>query len=108
MKQERDIAGTLTDGVVHTVESAVSATDSLVSKTEAYVDVQVERNRRVLRRHPFLFGFLGTFGIVAVGTGFQDLVHTVPVLRENPLYILAFGTVLLFATGALYRRLQNG
>tara|TARA_B100001179_G_C18581412_1_gene400133 strand:- start:389 stop:691 length:303 start_codon:yes stop_codon:yes gene_type:complete len=62
--------------------------------------------KNVIERFPFLFLGLSTFGGVAVFYGFEKIIDRTPYLADNPLGILLAGFVILFLTGALYRKLK--
>jgi hypothetical protein len=66
----------------------------------------VHYRQSVLQRFPFLIIGLSTFGLVAVLYGFEKIIDSIPVLADNPLYVLAVGLLSLAITGTLYKKLQ--
>jgi len=95
----------VTNGVTKGTEAVIRKTEGAVVKTEKVLDKEIEYNRRVLEKHPFLFGFLGTFGSVAVVTGFEGVIERIQYVNDNPAIVMFLGLFILFMTGALYKRL---
>jgi len=108
MHKHESIVEQVSEGMTESVHTVTHAAATIADATNRLLKIQTEHNRRVWERHPFMFGLLGTFGIVTLGTGFQDLVHTIPLLKDNPIILIVVGVIVLFFTGALYKRLQQG
>ena len=60
----------------------------------------------VLERHPIVFGFLATFGLVATYYGIEKMIDQVPYLADRPWLIFTVGVAVLVFTGALYKKLN--
>jgi len=79
----------------------------LAKSIEKSIEKKLKRDKKALQRHPVLFGFLGTFGLVAVFVGLEEIIRQIPYLYNNPYMLTLFGVIILFFTGALYRLLEG-
>lgn len=57
-------------------------------------------------KFPLLFVLLSSFGLVATFYGFEKVIDSVPILQNNPIWILAVGLLALWITGSLYKKLS--
>ncbi len=63
--------------------------------------------RPVLNKYPLLFAFLLTFSIAAILHGFELITDEIPLLKDNPIFLVLGGSFLLFITGTLYKKLEK-
>lgn len=63
--------------------------------------------RPILRRYPFLFAFLITFGVAAILDGLRFFFEKFEFLKENPFVLISIGVVILLLTGTLYKKLEK-
>lgn len=63
--------------------------------------------RPILRRYPFLFAFLITFGVAAIFDGLRFFFDQFEFLKENPFVLISIGVVILLLTGTLYKKLEK-
>lgn len=61
--------------------------------------------KSALRRFPIFFTLVTTFGAAAVFVGFERMLESIPIMRDNPLLILLCGISVLVLTGTLYKKL---
>lgn len=66
-----------------------------------------ERGRAVFNRYPLSFALLVVFGATMVSQGIKDLLLKWDFFKNQPLYMLLFGIVILVVTGTLYKKLQK-
>ncbi len=74
------------------------------NKTKTLKQLARQRNR-FLARFPLVFIILGTFGVVSIYYGLQNLLERITFLANNPVIALAAGTIILLLTGTLYKKL---
>ena len=90
------------------VRKAAQVPLAATAKTKQGISKVVAKQRQaVFERWPLLFTLLATFGLVAILYGFEGIIDTIPLLRENPLMMLVVGVAVLGFTGTLYKRLSN-
>lgn len=84
-------------------ETVVKEVDG-VAKTVEHTTVKFRKS--VLERFPFLIIGLSTFGLVAVLYSFEQVLDSIPLLANNPVYVFTLGIIALAITGQLYKKLQ--
>lgn len=83
-----------------------AAKNSNLVEIEDHVLHELIRERNTaLKKFPFLFALLGSFGLVATFYGFEHLIDQSEFLVENPLILLIIGITCLALTGSLYKKL---
>lgn len=81
--------------------------EHLIDKLEKTIERKMRGDKNAIQKHPFLFGILGTFGLVSVIVGLEGIIAQIPYLHNNPYILTFFGIILLFSTGAIYRLLEG-
>ena len=61
----------------------------------------------VLRRYPFLFALLLTFGVSAILEGLRFFLDEIDFFKQNPLILILIGIGILLFTGTLYKKLER-
>lgn len=69
-------------------------------------DMADEHGRHTFQKYPLTFSFLGAFGFAAIIYGFNKSVEQVQFFKENPLFVLVSGIIILLITGRLYKKLS--
>jgi hypothetical protein len=75
--------------------------------TEEVNEMMMVRSKSVFTRYPLTFALLILFGVVAVGEGAKGILEQIPFFANSPLYLLAFGLIILIVTGTLYKKLDK-
>lgn len=60
----------------------------------------------VLKRYPFLFGFLVVFGVAATLHGFELFTDSIDLFVRHPTILILIGALALTITGKLYQNLK--
>lgn len=81
--------------------------EDILKHIEKTIDKKLRGDRKSIRKHPILFGILGTFGMVSVVIGLEGIITQIPYLHNNPYILVIFGVIILFFTGAIYRLLEG-
>lgn len=88
------------------ITSVLTTTKKTLDGVERDVDLAIDPVRQsVLKRFPYLFLFLVTFGVAATFFGIERFIIEVSWLNDKPLLIFTLGVATLFATGTLYKKL---
>lgn len=87
-----------------TIETKVVREVEGVTKTLERQALQYRQS--VFERFPFLIIGLSTFGLVAVLYAFEKIIDSIPLLANNPIYVMLVGLLALGITGTLYKKLQ--
>lgn len=80
--------------------------EELIKNIEKAIDRRMKKDDKAIHKHPIIFGFLGTVGLVAVFVGLEEMIRQIPYLYNNPYVLTLLGVVILFFTGALYKILE--
>lgn len=79
---------------------------NLITELEHDVANELRRERKVVADHfPLGFALAGAFGGSMLFAGVNGIIQTIPWLKENPIYMLIGGFLILAATGTLYKKL---
>lgn len=70
-------------------------------------DTAGKYTRPILRRYPFLFAFLLTFGAAAILEGLRFFLEKIEFFKNNPFILILIGISIFIFTGTLYKKLEK-
>lgn len=73
---------------------------------EKVINKMIDQRAKAETRFPLLVGLLVTFGFVCTLYGFEKLIDKVDLFVDKPWILLATGVLVLFVTGAAYKKLS--
>lgn len=73
---------------------------------ERFIKKVVDERSRVETRFPLIFGSFITFGFVSTLYGFEKIIDRIDLFANNPWILLVNGLLILFVTGAAYKKLN--
>ena len=92
----------MNDETKHPLSDQLKTLEGSISK----LGQQVTQERdSVFEKFPILFLLFSSFGLVATFYGFEKIIDKIPYFVENPEMIFITGVVILFLSGALYKKL---
>lgn len=79
---------------------------NIIKELEHDVQMEFRRERKVLSEHfPLGFALAGAFGASMLFAGVSGIIQAIPALKDNPVFMMIAGAIILMATGTLYKRL---
>jgi hypothetical protein len=86
-------------------EKRTSKFDLLEQREDRILRLLKEERNRAKKKFPLLYALLATFGLVSTVAGLNKFIEDIEWLNNDPLYLVGLGLIILFITGAAYRKL---